>query len=242
MENAGYIALSRQVSVARSIDVIANNIANISTTGFKGHKVMFDEYLQENKAQQQNSFEMVNDFGEYMDLSNGPLLQTGNPFDLALRGEAFFKVETPAGERFTRNGEFQLNAAGELVTDAGYPVVSDGGAPIVIPTGAVDIKITDDGTVFNGQTVLGKVGSFEFENPQELKQVGNNMFSYENQQGVVASENATIVQGALEKSNITPIMEITELIKLSRKYQSSQKIIQQEHERQRGAIQKIAQQ
>lgn len=239
MENAGYIALSRQVSVSRSIDTIANNIANISTTGFKGQEVLFDEFLQENKVQKNNSYEMVNDFGQFMDLKDGALLETGNPFDLALRGEGFFKVDTPAGERYTRNGEFQLNAAGELVTDAGYPVVSADNGPIVVPAGTSEITITKDGSVFAGENVLGKVGSFGFENTQELIQVGNNMFRYDGQQ-VAEAQDTTIVQGALEKSNITPIMEITKLIKLSREYQASQKIIQGEHDRQRNAIAKIA--
>jgi flagellar basal-body rod protein FlgF len=237
MENAGYIALSRQLAVSHSLDLIANNIANTSTVGFKGHRLLFDEYLQKNIDDQRNNFEMVNDYGQFMNTADGTLLSTGNTLDMAIRGEGLFKVSTPQGDRYSRNGEFQMNEIGEIVTDQGYPVLSDTGAPIAIPTGAKEVTVTKSGDVVSDGAILGRVGVFSFENLQDLVQVGNNLFTSEEQDNPVA--DAVVIQGALEQSNVNPITEITQMISLTRHYQSSQQIIIDEHERQRQAINKL---
>ncbi|HCK32135.1 MAG: flagellar basal-body rod protein FlgF [Micavibrio sp.] len=238
MENASYIALSRQVSVARNLDIVANNIANASTTGFKAHGVLFEEYLQKNPNADFKDFEMVNDYGEYTNTSVGPIKNTGNPLDVALDGKGFMRVETEAGPRYIRNGELQLNAAGEIVTPQGYPVSSPTNAALSVPPGTKEIKITTDGSVHADGAVVGQIGVWEFDNMQDVVQMGNNLFSAEVEP--VAAQETDVIQGALEGSNVNPIVELTKMIELSRNYTGAQRILNDEHERIRRAIQTIS--
>ena len=151
MENASLIGLSRQIALQRELDVVANNIANISTTGFKAEGVVFQEHLMPVASANQFSgtdrkLSYVQDRATWHDLSQGPIEQTGNPLDVALSGDAFLVVQTPRGERYTRNGALQVNAAGELVTSEGYRVLGDGG-PIQLQNGDRDVSISTDGTL-----------------------------------------------------------------------------------------------
>ena len=239
MENAGYIALSRQLTLQRSIDITANNIANSTTSGFKAHGLLFEEYLQKNPSKE-NSFEMVNDYGLFMDTSEGSFKHTDNPLDLAIQGPGFFQVETEEGLRYTRTGEFQLNAAGEIVTGAGHILTSTTNAPIVVPPGTTEIEITKDGNVVAFSPVadvanIGQIGMFEFTNAQNLQQIGNNLYTAVNEEPL-RSRDSAILQGTVEQSNVEPVTEITKLIQLSRDYQAAQKMISDEHDRIRNAI------
>src|SRR6266705_454304 len=135
MENTLLIGLSRQVALRRELDVVANNIANLNTTGFKADGNIFEEYVMPvardggfPAADRRLSF--VQDRATWLDLGQGPVQQTGNPLDVALDGPGFLAVHTPRGERYTRNGALQINATGELVTAEGYRVLGDAG-PIV---------------------------------------------------------------------------------------------------------------
>src|SRR5438132_2112611 len=151
MENAVLIGLSRQTALQRELDVVANNIANMNTTGYKADGAVFAEYLnvtargaQFVTANQRVSF--VQDRATWHDMSPGPVQQTGNPLDVAIDGNAFLVVQTQRGERYTRNGALQLNAAGELVTSEGDRVQGDGG-PIVLQPNDRDISINKEGPV-----------------------------------------------------------------------------------------------
>src|SRR5690606_1441701 len=134
IENAQLIGLSRQMALQRQMDVLANNLANINSTGFKAESILFEEYIMPVAADrtfpsgsQQLSY--VQDWATVHDLTAGAMTQTGNPLDLALSGEGFFAVEAPEGIRYTRNGAFEIDAAGRLVTQNGFPVLSSGGNP-----------------------------------------------------------------------------------------------------------------
>ena len=128
MENASLVGLSRQIALQRELDVVSNNIANLNTTGFKADNVVFQEHLmplaranQFRGNDRQVSF--VQDRATWLDLSQGPLEQTGSPLDVAVSGNAFLTVQTPRGERYTRNGALQINSTGELVTSEGLRLV-----------------------------------------------------------------------------------------------------------------------
>src|SRR5437660_2980019 len=151
MENALLIGLSRQIALHRELEVVANNIANLDTTGYKADGSIFEEFLM--PAASASGFQggdrrlsYVQDGATWHNLNPGPIRQTGNPLDVAIDGDAYLVVQTPRGERYTRNGAFQINAAGELVTSAGDKVLGDSG-PIVFNTTDRDIIINPDGTI-----------------------------------------------------------------------------------------------
>lgn len=240
MENAGYIALSRQIAVRRNLDIVANNLANMTTVGYKAQNIMFEEHLNGKASDKINSFNQVNDYGQYMSTSAGKFQNTGNPLDISIKGNGYMSVETPAGTRYTRNGMFQLNQLGEIVTQQGFPVGSDSNAPITVPQGTNEIKITSKGDVVADGSVVGRIGVFAFENQQDLVQVGNNMYTSEKEPA--KDEESTVLQGMLESSNVNPIAEMTKMLSISRSYTGSQKIINDEHERLRGMVRKLGEQ
>ena len=148
MQNALLVGLSRQVALARELDVVANNIANLNTTGYKADGSLFEEYLDAAaRADQTGSrVSFVHDRGIWHDMSQGPIERTGNPLDVAIDGDGFLVVQTPRGERYTRNGAMQINATGQLVTSDGYPVLGDGG-PITLQPTDRQVSISHDGTI-----------------------------------------------------------------------------------------------
>ena len=151
MQNALLIGLSRQMVLDRQMDVVANNIANVNTTGYKADNSLFEEYLgsgahEDNFVGSDRRVSYVQDRGTFRDFTQGSADQTKNPLDIAIDGSAFLVVQTPAGERYTRDGGLQLNNQGQLVTAAGNPVLGTGG-PIVFQPTDHDINVTPDGTV-----------------------------------------------------------------------------------------------
>jgi len=212
MNDASSIALSAQLALMRQADVIANNLANLSTTGFKGQHVLFAEYLSQTSSGAPASY--VQELGTIRDPSQGGFTQTGNPLDVAIQGDGYLAVDTPLGQRFTRNGHFQLDTDGQVVTSQGYPVLSDGGSPLVIPQGSGEITIGADGNVTTPQGAVGRLQVVTFGNNQALTPTANGFFSTD--QTPQPTTDAKIVQGALENSNVQPIVEITHLIAVQR--------------------------
>ncbi len=225
MPNGIYSAMTGALAQEEHMDVVANNLANGSTNGFKAVQATFKELLDENREGTKNQTQrhVVLD-GTYTDYSQGPLKHTHNPLDVAIQGEGFFVVDTPEGERFTRNGSFMLNNQRQLTTISGEVVQGTGGA-IEVPEGAV-ININQSGAVTSGPLEIGKIRVVQFENPQKLDRIGHNLYAAG--EGVDAQdvENASILTGALERSNVNMIREMTSLIKVSRFYESFNKAIQ----------------
>ena len=241
IENAQLIGLSRQMALQRQMDVLANNLANINSTGFKAEAILFEEYIMPVAADrtfpsgsQQLSY--VQDWATVHDLSAGAMTQTGNPLDLALSGEGFFAVEAPEGTRYTRNGAFEINSAGLLVTQNGFPVQSAGGNPITFAADETDIAITPEGVVTSSAGNKGTIRIVEFENAQELARTGDTMFAG----GTPLPATATrVVQGALERSNVSGVGEMTEMIRVTRAYSSLADLINKQDELRRSAIQRL---
>jgi len=242
MESTTYIALSRQGGLRRQLNVVANNLANMNTSGFKGEKMMFVEHLVRSKGGHRPIGEKqayVRDIATMRDFSEGPLEQTGNPLDLAISGEGFFTIQTDQGNKYTRNGHFELDEAGQLITRSGDPVLAEGGNPVFFAPGDTKIAISRDGTIATQNGDLGKLAIVKFTNGQQLRPGAGGMFATEATPEVV--ENANIQQGMLEGSNVLPIVEMAHMIDVHRTYDSVKGFLEREDERMRKMIKDLAQ-
>ena len=235
MENVSYIALSRQTALQRQLDIVAHNLANLNTPAFKGEQMLFAEYITEPARGEQISF--VQDIGLARNLTEGPMTSTGNPLDIAISGNAYFVVETPLGDRYTRHGRLQLDADRQITTSQGYPILSNSNQPIAIPEGRNDLSIAADGTISDETGPLGRIGLVQFADEQLLRRNANALYNT-NQQPEDATDSK-IKQGMLEESNVQPILELTRLIELQRQYQQNQRFITSEHDRIMKAIDKL---
>ena len=243
MDNSLLVSLSHQIASYRSMDVIANNIANVSTPGFKRESAKFEEFVQMVRpaegqtGPQQISF--VKDAGTSRDISQGNITNTGAPLDVALNGSGFFTVATPQGERYTRDGHFSLNQDGQIVTSEGYAVQGEGGAITITPNDG-DIHIAQDGTissVVNGTlNQLGKLRLAGFADERGLTREGANLYSTTQP---VAPSTATAVQGALESSNVQPVLEISKMIEVMRAYEATSTLSKSQEDMSRDAITKL---
>ena len=238
MEDPLYIGLSRQVALQRQMSLVANNIANVNTPGFRADKILFEEFVARPKPMKED-ISMVFDYGQFKDTAAGKTTFTGNPLDVALEGPAFMMVETSQGTKYTRAGNFSLNSNGELVTAAGNPVLDNGQGRIIIPNNAKDIVITTNGQIVTDQGAAGQIGMVEFANVNNLKSTGDSYYVAENNEAPLPAQNTNIRQNMIEGSNVQAVLEMTDLIEISRQFQSLQRTLQNEHERQRSTIQKL---
>jgi flagellar basal-body rod protein FlgF len=238
MENSIYVGLSRQVALARQMDIVSNNIANMSTPGYRSHNMVFAEHIEKLKGNP-DPLSMVNDYGMYQNTESGPLKNTGNPLDVAIAGKGYFTIETAEGPMYTRAGNFQVDLNGQLVDTRGRTVAANGGGGVLIPAGAKHIEIAENGTVFTDQGEAGTLAIVEFENVQYLEPQGNGLYATE--APALPAENSLVRQGMLEGSNVNPILEMTRMIDVSRNYTSNMKLIHNEHERQRTMVQRLTQ-
>ncbi|MCC2111412.1 MAG: flagellar basal-body rod protein FlgF [Hyphomicrobiales bacterium] len=241
MENAQIVGLSRQITLQHELDVIANNLANMNTTGFKGEALLFEEYLSPDASMDSfmasdRDVSYVWDVATVRDFSQGAIFSTGNPFEVALNGEGFLVVETPDGERYTRNGAFVTNEFGELVTNDGYRVLGEGGGPIVVGIEDVDIAIAGDGTISTATGVIDRLRLVEFEDPQQLEKIGNSLYAGESPR---PAESTRVVQGAVEKSNVVPVVELSRMIEVTRTYDVVSRLMRQEDELRSRAIERL---
>jgi len=236
MENTSIIALSRAITLQRQMELVANNVANMNTTGFKSEQPLFIEYV--NRPQRDEKYSMVQDYSTLRDLAAGPITQTGNPLDVALEGDGYLTVDTIDGPRYTRNGNLTLNSERQLVNSQGLPVLDDSGNPLTIPQNTSDITINPDGTVLGGNIQLGKLGIATFKNEQFMTQMGNGL--YQTDEKPTQSEKTVVRQGFLENSNVQSIVEMTTMVDVNRQYQNIQNLMKTEHDRLRNAYSKLA--
>lgn len=234
MDAAGYATLNRQSGLMREMGVVANNIANASTTGFRREGVVFSEFVA--ALDRDPSLSMAHASGRHVDLSQATLSQTGGSFDFAIQGEGFFLIETPDGEKLTRAGSFTPSAEGELVTPDGYRLLDAGGAPIFIPPDAAAVALASDGTLSANGLPIAQVGLWRPADPMTLSHQSGTLFSAS---AVEPAESATVLQGMLEESNVEPVSEIARMIEVQRAYELGQKFLDAEDQRVRGVIQTL---
>ena len=242
MESPSLIALSRQMTIQRQMDMVANNLANANTTGFKAESPLIIKkempVLSQN-FKQHAPLAMVMDYGMVRDTRAGELNTTNNPLDVALQSDGYFAVDTGNGTSYTRAGSFQLNADSELVDHNGFRVQGDGG-PITIPPDAQQITINKDGSIATENGIVGRLGIFKFADDQALKPAGNGLLQTEQTAETVDAADVKVTQGALENSNVQTVGEMTNMIDLLRQYQSVQKLMDNEQDRERQSISRIA--
>lgn len=240
MDNAMYVALSRQMTLRRELDIVANNIANVDTTGFKveGTMVRTDPSTGAKMVDGPASLKFVIDDGVTRDFGQGTLRQTGGSFDLGIEGQGFFKIQTDAGERYTRDGRFTLSPEGKLTTQAGDAVQGQAGEIVINPElGAVSIAA--DGTVSQGVTKVGKIDVVTFDDLAGLSKTGDNQFRNASNLQPQVSTAARVHQGMLEGSNVNSILQVTRLIEISRAYESMARTIEKSAELSRRSIERL---
>jgi flagellar basal-body rod protein FlgF len=249
MENALLVGLSRQMTLERQLDVVANNVANVNTAGYKADQSLFEEYLrtgahEDNFVASDRRVSYVQDRATYRDFTQGASEQTKNPLDVAIDGSGFLVVQTGAGERYTRDGGLQMNNAGQLVTVAGNPVLGTSG-PIVFQPGDHDINVSPDGTVtvLEGNnridSIRGKLRVVNFADAQKLLKQGSNLFSAP-QGAAQADTKSQVRQGYIEKSNVNAVGEMSRLIEVTRAYTQIATMLQQQSDLHKTAIDKLA--
>ena len=240
MENAQLVSLSRQIGLQRQMDVLANNMANVNTTGFKAEALLFEEFempvaRDRSFAYSDQPLAFTQDWATLTDLTPGALMETGNPLDVAVMGDGFLSVETPQGPRWMRGGALQIDAQGTLTDTAGNPVVTDVG-PVAFEADETDITISADGLITTRNGIKARLQLTEFVNPQALVREGDNLWSGGEPQ---PATDTRIRQGALERSNVSGIAEMAEMIRVQRSYQSLASLMQRQDEMRRSAIQRL---
>ena len=241
MDNSLYVGLSKQIVLQRQMDIIANNIANSDTAGFKVESlaVAEDPHAPAFTLGGPAPVKFVMPNGVLRDFSQGALRKTDSPFDVAIDGQGFFKVNSPQGERYTRDGRFRMDEAGRLTTANGSAVLDDGGGEISLSPEKGQVTISPDGTISQGTERIGKLGVYTFDNLSTLEKVGDNLMQNISNQAATPATGARLRQGMLESSNVNPIVEITRMIEVSRAYESMAKMMDSQADLSTQAVQQL---
>ena len=223
MQNGLYVALSSQIALEKRLNTIADNVANASTVGFRATGVKFEDVVS---GINDKALSFVTSGDTYISNTNGPLRETGNPFDFAIKGDAWFGIETPGGTVMTRDGRFTMTENGELLTIEGYPVLDAGGAPIQLDPRNGPPRAGADGSLRQGDNLVGALGLFNFDPGPNFVRFGNSgIVPAGEPEPVVDRIDAGVVQGFLEESNVNPVLEITRLIMVQRAFENGAAMI-----------------
>jgi flagellar basal-body rod protein FlgF len=241
MDNALYVGLSRQMTLRRELDIVANNIANANTTGFKVEELMVRTEPAKPARTAGGSYpvKFVLDDGVARDFGQGALTQTGGDFDVAIEGQGFLKVSTAGGERYTRDGRLTMSPDGKLVTQNGQSVLDDGGGEILIDPLKGPVNIARDGTMSQGAERIGKLGVVRPTDLASFRKDGDNLYRNTTNDTPQPATAAVVHQGMLEASNVQSITQITKLIEVNRAYESMAKIMDQTSELSRSAVERM---
>ena len=241
MDNPGYVALSRMVAQSRATAVLANNVANADTPGFHAARPVFAQFLdQQRRVEQPASGRDVAfswDRATWRDDARGAIQTTGNPLDVAISGEGYFAVQTPRGERYTRAGRFTLGAEGTVVDMEGNALLNRGGEPIRVGAGDTRLTISGDGVLSSENGELGRIRVVRFPDLQRLTAEGDRVLA--STEAPEEIERPALVQGAVEGSNVKPILEMTRLTDEMREFQFAAQFAEKEGERLQDAVQRI---
>lgn len=241
MDNAVYVGVSRQMVLRREMDIIANNIANLDTTGFKVESLMHktDPGEPARTLGGPRPVKFVAADSVARDFGQGGMNKTGASLDMAIEGEGFFQIQSPTGPRFTRDGRFTTDPTGRLVTQNGLPVLDESGGEILIDPEKGQVEIGADGTMSQGDERVGKVGMYAFANQGALEKAGDNTFRNSSNLQPEPAATAKLRQGYLETSNVKAILEITRMVEVSRAYESTAKMIDAEADLSRRAVERL---
>lgn len=223
MQSGLYVALSSQMALDKRLTTIADNVANTSTVGFHATGVKFEDVVS-GLGDKSVSFASAGD--TYLSTRSGPLRETGNALDFAIRGEAWFAIETPGGPVMTRDGRFTMLETGELVSLEGYPVLDAGGAPIQLDAQGGPPEAGADGTLHQNGGLVAALGLFEFQPGLNFTRYGNSgVVPFGPPEPVVDRIDAGVAQGFVQNSNVNPVLEITRLIQVQRAFENVSALI-----------------
>lgn len=244
MENPSYIAMSLMTGLHRQLDVLANNMANTATPGFQGDQIAFRTLLSSRAGTPQiegagRTVAFAAENGSMRDTRPGPMERTGNPLDVALSGPGYFAVQTEDGVRFTRHGSFRPDEQGRLTLGNGLLVLGEGGAPISLPAGESNIEIDRRGAIAGTKGPIGRLRIVKFEDEQAMRKTGDNLLETDAEPQPI-DQRTQVAQGMIEGSNVQGIVEVTRMIEIMRRYQAVGRVLEQEHERARRAIDKLS--
>ncbi len=225
MQDSLYVSLSAQMALQRRLDTIADNVANASTVGFRATGIRFEDVVS---GAGQNSVSFASSGDTYLSPSHGSLTETGNPFDFAIQGNAWFAIETPVGTVMTRDGRFSMNENGELMSTEGYAVLDAGGAPIQLDPRGGPPKAGADGSLRQNDQLVGAIGLYNFDPGENFVRYGNSgIVPAGEPEPVIDRIDVGVAQGFVEESNVNPVLEMTRLIQIQRAFENVAALIRQ---------------
>lgn len=243
MDTLNYVALSHQMALQRQMAVIANNVANMNTAGYKREGALFQSYLETMHSAPTRSARpvaFVIDQGMTRDLEQGEFILTDDPLNAAINGDGYFTVRTPEGQTaYTRNGKFRLDSEGFLVTAEGAQVLNTEGQPIQFQVEDTDIAIAQDGTVSTNNGVIGRIAITQFANPYLLEKLGNTYLTGEGGQ-ILPANQVHLKTGVIEGSNVKAITEVAQMTEIMRAYQATSRLIDRYNDIRQQGIERLA--
>jgi flagellar basal-body rod protein FlgF len=229
MADGIYTALSGAIAQQQALDVAANNVANATTKGYRGDRVAFNEILSEMPMAQgvPRTARYVEASTAQYDRTEGAMMRTGNPLDVALMGDGYLAVQTKEGVRYTRNGSLMMDDDGVLRTQHGHEVLDESGKRIAIPAKSTDVQISERGQVRANGIDVGTLALRKFEKPELLTKQGNTLFALTDPNAKpMQAEDIKVVQDHLESSNVNAVLGLNELININRSFDALQRAIE----------------
>jgi flagellar basal-body rod protein FlgF len=239
MDNAGYATLTRQSGLLREMQVVANNMANMASTGFRREGLVFTEVVRALDGPH-DSLSMAAARGAFTSEIQGALTRTGRPLDLAVEGAGYFLVGTPGGPMLTRAGSFLRDADGGIVAPDGAPLLDAGGAPVIVPPEATAISVASDGTLSADGLPVAQIGLWQPPGPGTAERRAGTRFALNGAPVAAEEGSARIAQGFLEASNVSPVGEVARMIEVQRSYELGQGFLDREDDRIRAVIRTFA--
>jgi flagellar basal-body rod protein FlgF len=240
MDQISVLAAAGMQSRMQSLDLVGNNLANSSTSGYKTDGEFYTLFASEAAGEDESGASAVPMIQrQWTDFGQGLLEPTNNPLDFGISGKGFFVVQGPAGPLYTRNGNFRFSTSGELVTSEGYPLLQENGQPFQANT-AQPLQVSRDGDVTQNSRSIGRISVAEFKNPNALTKFGANFFSNSTGQEPVAATGAQIYQGKIEASNVSASHGAVRIVGLSRQFEMMQKAITLSNDMGKKAIEEVA--
>jgi flagellar basal-body rod protein FlgF len=218
MKTGLYVGVSSQMALEKRMNTLADNVANSTTVGFRATEVKFNTVLGDTKP---NKVAFVGEGKEFLNTKSGGLSQTGGTLDFAVKGDAWFSVQTPGGPALTRDGRFNLTQAGDLVTLRGYPVLDSGGGAIQLNAAAGEIHVSSDGVIRQNGAQVASLGLFEADVSSGFTRYDNSaIIPAGTPSPVVDRMDVGVMQGYVEESNVNAVQEMSQLITVSRAFEN----------------------
>ncbi|WP_407965140.1 flagellar basal-body rod protein FlgF [Bartonella sp. C271] len=238
MQNPIYVGVSGQIGLERRMETIAQNMANVNTPGFRAGGMKFDT-LVSSVAHEQGDRVFFTSAGKgYISTDRGSLIQTGNALDIAVTGDSYFSMQASFGQVYTRDGRMIMTPEGGLVSVTGLPFLDEGGAPIQLNPAGGMLRIVTDGSIYQDNVFVGKIGLFQFQPGTQLRYGPNS--SVIPDRAAFPSEEGNgdgVVQGYIESSNVNGVIEMTRLIEVSRAFERVEAMLRQQEEMRSKSIQ-----